>query len=161
MADKHPVPDSVWRNPIHFLAFGCGSGTVDKAPGTFGTLAAIPLYLLIQDLSVSNYFLVLILSALAGIFICGKTSHDLGVHDHSGIVWDEFVGYWITMWMAPEGWSYIILGFILFRIFDIWKPWPISLADKHVHGGFGIMFDDILAGIFAFFALQGVVHLIG
>ncbi|CUB06249.1 phosphatidylglycerophosphatase A family protein [Marinomonas fungiae] len=161
MADKHPVPDSVWRNPIHFLAFGCGSGTVDKAPGTFGTLAAIPLYLLIQDLSVSNYFLVLILSALAGIFICGKTSHDLGVHDHSGIVWDEFVGYWITMWMAPEGWSYIVLGFILFRIFDIWKPWPISLADKHVHGGFGIMFDDILAGIFAFFALQGVVHLIG
>lgn len=161
MADKHPVPDSVWRNPIHFLAFGCGSGTVDKAPGTFGTLAAIPLYLLIQDLSVSNYFLVLILSALAGIFICGKTSHDLGVHDHSGIVWDEFVGYWITMWMAPEGWSYIILGFILFRIFDIWKPWPISLADKHVHGGFGIMFDDILAGVFAFFALQGVVQLVG
>ncbi|WP_417551831.1 phosphatidylglycerophosphatase A [Marinomonas fungiae] len=161
MADKHPVPDSVWRNPIHFLAFGCGSGTVDKAPGTFGTLAAIPLYLLIQDLSVSNYFLVLILSALAGIFICGKTSHDLGVHDHSGIVWDEFVGYWITMWMAPEGWSYIVLGFILFRIFDIWKPWPISLADKHVHGGFGIMFDDILAGIFAFFALQGVVQLVG
>ena len=161
MADKHPVPDSVWRNPIHFLAFGCGSGTVDKAPGTFGTLAAIPLYLLIQDLSVSNYFLVLILSALAGIFICGKTSHDLGVHDHCGIVWDEFVGYWITMWMAPEGWSYIVLGFILFRIFDIWKPWPISLADKHVHGGFGIMFDDILAGIFAFFALQGVVQLVG
>ncbi len=161
MADKHPVPDSVWRNPIHFLAFGCGSGTVDKAPGTFGTLAAIPLYLLIQDLSVSNYFLVLILSALAGIFICGKTSHDLGVHDHSGIVWDEFVGYWITMWMAPEGWSYIVLGFILFRIFDIWKPWPISLADKHVHGGFGIMFDDILAGVFAFFALQGVVQLVG
>ena len=159
MAEKHPVPDSVWRNPIHFLAFGCGSGTVDKAPGTFGTLAAIPLYLLIQDLPVGDYFLLLILAALAGIFICGKTSHDLGVHDHSGIVWDEFVGYWITMWMAPEGWAYIILGFILFRIFDIWKPWPISLADKHVHGGFGIMFDDILAGIFAFFALQGIVQL--
>ncbi|SBS29988.1 Phosphatidylglycerophosphatase A [Marinomonas aquimarina] len=161
MAEKHPVPDSVWRNPIHFLAFGCGSGTVDKAPGTFGTLAAIPLYLLIQDLSVSNYFLLLIVTALVGILICGKTSHDLGVHDHSGIVWDEFVGYWITMWMAPEGWTYIILGFILFRFFDIWKPWPISLADKHVHGGFGIMFDDILAGIFAFFALQGLVQLIG
>lgn len=161
MAEKHPVPDSVWRNPIHFLAFGCGSGTVEKAPGTFGTLAAIPLYLLIQDLSVGSYFLVLIVAALAGIFICGKTSHDLGVHDHSGIVWDEFVGYWITMWMAPQGWTYIILGFILFRIFDIWKPWPISLADKHVHGGFGIMFDDILAGIFAFFALQGIVQIIG
>lgn len=161
MAEKHLVPDSVWRNPIHFLAFGCGSGTVDKAPGTFGTLAAIPLYLLIQDLSVSNYFLVLIVAALAGIFICGKTSSDLGEHDHAGIVWDEFVGYLITMWMAPEGWAYIVLGFILFRIFDIWKPWPISLADKHVHGGFGIMFDDILAGIFAFFALQGMLQLIG
>lgn len=160
MAEKHPVPDSVWRNPIHFLAFGCGSGTVEKAPGTFGTLAAIPLYLLIQDLSVSNYFLLLIVTALAGIFICGKTSADLGVHDHAGIVWDEFVGYWITMWMAPEGWLYIVLGFILFRIFDILKPWPISLADKHVHGGFGIMFDDILAGIFAFFALQAIATFI-
>lgn len=161
MAEKHPVPDSVWRNPIHFLAFGCGSGTVEKAPGTFGTLAAIPLYLLIQDLSIGSYFVLLIAAALAGIYICGKTSHDLGVHDHAGIVWDEFVGYWITMWMAPEGWTYIILGFILFRIFDIWKPWPISLADKHVHGGFGIMFDDILAGIFAFFALQGIIQVVG
>lgn len=160
MAEKHPVPDTVWRNPIHFLAFGCGSGTVDKAPGTFGTLAAIPLYLLLQDLSVSHYFLVLVVAAIAGIFICGKTSHDLGVHDHAGIVWDEFVGFWITMWMAPEGWGYIILGFVLFRIFDILKPWPISLADKHVHGGFGIMFDDILAGIFAFFALQGLIAII-
>lgn len=157
MAEKHPVPDSVWRNPIHFLAFGCGSGTVKTAPGTFGTLAAIPLYLLIQDLSVGHYFLLLVFASLIGIFICGKTSEDLGVHDHSGIVWDEFVGFWITMWMAPQGWGYIALGFILFRLFDILKPWPISLADKHIPGGFGIMFDDILAGILAFFALQAII----
>jgi len=73
-------------------------------------------------------------------------------------VWDEFVGYWITMWLAPSGWVYIIVGFILFRIFDILKPWPISWLDKHVEGGFGIMIDDVLAGILAFAALQGLIR---
>lgn len=161
MSDKPVVPDSVWRNPIHFLAFGCGSGTVDKAPGTFGTLAAIPLYLLMQDWSDSTYLMMLLIAALVGVFLCDLTSKDLGVHDHPGIVWDEFVGFWITMWMAPAGWLPIILGFVLFRVFDILKPWPISWVDRHVHGGFGIMLDDILAGIMAFLALQGLLGLFG
>lgn len=155
----HIVPKSVWKNPVHFLAFGCGAGTVEKAPGTFGTLAAIPVYLLIQHLDHSVYFGILVVTFLVGIYLCGQTSKDLGVHDHSGIVWDEFVGYWITMWLAPTGWLYIILGFVLFRLFDIWKPWPISWIDKKVHGGFGIMLDDVLAGVFALGALQGLVHL--
>ncbi|GAB3484001.1 phosphatidylglycerophosphatase A family protein [Marinomonas epiphytica] len=154
------APASVWRNPIHFLAFGLGSGAAPKAPGTFGTLAAVPLYLLMTGLSDTHYFIMLCVTGLVGIYLCGKTSQDLGVHDHSGIVWDEFVGYWITMWMAPVGWFYIILGFVLFRLFDILKPWPISWADKQVHGGLGIMLDDIIAGIMSFIVLQGLAHFV-
>ncbi|MEO9653578.1 phosphatidylglycerophosphatase A family protein [Marinomonas sp.] len=154
------APASVWRNPIHFLAFGLGSGAAPKAPGTFGTLAAVPFFLLMQNLSANQYLMVLIVTSLIGIYLCGKTSKDLGVHDHAGIVWDEFVGFWITMWLAPTGWQYIVLGFVLFRLFDILKPWPISWVDKHVHGGFGIMLDDILAGLMSFVVLQALLHFV-
>ena len=148
------APSSVWKNPIHFLAFGLGSGASPKAPGTVGTLAAIPFFLLLQPLALHWYLLVLVVTFVIGIYLCGKTSDDLGVHDHGGIVWDEFVGYWITMFAAPAGWLWIIIGFILFRIFDIAKPWPIGWADKHVHGGLGIMLDDVLAGLMALACLQ-------
>lgn len=155
------APASVWRNPIHFLAFGLGSGAAPKAPGTFGTLAAVPIFIwLLQGLSTTEYLVMLLATSLVGIYLCGKTSKDMGVHDHSGIVWDEFVGYWITMFLAPAGWMYIVLGFALFRLFDILKPWPISWVDKHVHGGFGIMFDDILAGLMSFVVLQALVHFV-
>jgi phosphatidylglycerophosphatase A len=143
------------------LAFGLGSGAAPKAPGTFGTLAAVPIFIwLLQDLSTMAYLAVLVVTSLVGIYLCGKTSKDLGVHDHSGIVWDEFVGFWITMFLAPAGWFYIVLGFVLFRLFDILKPWPISWVDKHVHGGFGIMFDDILAGLMSFVVLQALVEFV-
>lgn len=148
------APSSVWKNPIHFLAFGLGSGAAPKAPGTVGTLAAIPLFLLLQPLAWHWYLLVLVVTFLVGIYLCGKTSEDMGVHDHGGIVWDEFVGYWVTMFAAPAGWLWIVIGFVLFRIFDIAKPWPISWADKKVHGGFGIMLDDLLAGLMALAVLQ-------
>ncbi|MBR7888890.1 phosphatidylglycerophosphatase A [Marinomonas sp. A79] len=155
------APASVWRNPIHFLAFGLGSGAAPKAPGTFGTLAAVPIFIwLLQGLGTTEYLFMLVSTSLVGIYLCGKTSKDMGVHDHSGIVWDEFVGYWITMFLAPAGWMYIVLGFVLFRLFDILKPWPISWVDKHVHGGFGIMFDDILAGLMSFVVLQALVHFV-
>ena len=154
------APASVWRNPIHFLAFGLGSGAAPKAPGTFGTLAAVPLFLLMQNFSDVQYLIMLVVTSLIGIYLCGKTSKDLGVHDHSGIVWDEFVGFWITMWLAPTGWQYIVLGFVLFRLFDILKPWPISWVDKHVHGGFGIMLDDILVGLMSFVVLQALLHFV-
>lgn len=155
------APASVWRNPIHFLAFGLGSGAAPKAPGTFGTLAAVPIFIwLLQGLSTTEYLIMLVATSLVGIYLCGKTSKDMGVHDHSGIVWDEFVGYWITMFLAPEGWMYIVLGFVLFRLFDILKPWPISWVDKHVHGGFGIMLDDVLAGIMSFVVLQALVEFV-
>ncbi|MDO6563059.1 phosphatidylglycerophosphatase A [Amphritea sp. 1_MG-2023] len=151
------APPSVWRNPIHFLAFGLGSGASPWAPGTAGTLAAIPLFLLLQPLSLVGYAAVLLLSFVVGIYLCGKTSTDMGVHDHGGIVWDEFVGYWITMFAAPPGWLWIVIGFVLFRVFDILKPWPISWADKQVAGGLGIMLDDVLAGLMALAVLQLLV----
>lgn len=148
----------ILTNPVHLLAFGFGSGLAPKAPGTFGTLAAIPFYLVIQYLPLWQYGLFLLVAFAVGVQLCGRTSDDLGVHDHPGIVWDEFVGYWITMFAAPQGWVWVVLGFILFRFFDVLKPWPIRWIDHKVEGGFGIMFDDVLAGIFALIGVQLVVY---
>lgn len=147
-------------NPVHLLAFGFGSGLAPKAPGTMGTIAAVPFYLLLQHLPSTYYLLMLLVTAIVGIYLCGKAAEDLKVHDHPGIVWDEFVGYWLTMFMAPAGWMWIIIGFVLFRLFDILKPWPISWLDKKVGGGFGIMVDDVLAGLFALLCLQILARVI-
>ncbi len=142
------------RHPIELLAFGFGSGLAPKAPGTFGTLAAVPFYIGLAHLSQPIYAAAILISFVVGIYLCGVAAKAQHCHDHPGIVWDEFVGYWITMFAAPIGWSWIIAGFVLFRIFDILKPWPISWCDKKVHGGFGIMIDDVIAGIFAAACLQ-------
>lgn len=158
MANK--TPGSVFRNPIHFLAFGFGSGAAPVAPGTFGTLAAVPMFLLLDLLTLPYYILMLVLSFILGVYLCGKTASDIGVHDHGGIVWDEFVGYWLTMLMAPSGWLWVVLGFALFRFFDIIKPFPIGWLDKRVGGGFGIMIDDVLAGVFAWCCLQGIAYVL-
>ena len=154
------IPRSIWRNPIHFLAFGFGSGAVPKAPGTAGTLVAMLIYLLLSPLGFWMHVGLIGVSFLLGIWLCGKTATDLGVHDHGGIVWDEFVGYWITMFMAPQAWFWPIVGFVLFRLLDIFKPWPIKWVDQQVKGGFGIMLDDVLAGIMAALCIQAVVVLI-
>ena len=151
------VPQSVWRNPLHFIAFGLGSGAAPVAPGTFGTLAAVVFYLLLQHLPIYSYLLVILVAFVVGIRICGRTAEDIGVHDHGGIVWDEFVGFWITMIAVPKGWMWIICGFILFRMFDIVKPWPIGWLDKQVSGGLGIMLDDVLAGVYAAVCLHLLV----
>jgi len=142
---KQPNP----KNFIHLLACGFGSGLAKKAPGTWGTVAAVILWWPLSYLSLFAYACVLIIAILVGILLCDKCSKDLGVHDHSAIVWDEFCGYWLTMLLAPQSLIWAIYGFILFRIFDIWKPWPISWIDRHVKGGLGIMVDDLIAGIFA------------
>ena len=142
--------------PVKFLALGFGSGLAPKAPGTFGTLAAIPVFLLLTMLMPTPlpYAIAVMVMGFAGIYICGKTADNVGVHDHPAIVWDEFVGFFITMFMVPVSWQSILVGFILFRIFDILKPWPISFIDKNMTGGLGIMFDDVLAGIFALGIMQ-------
>ncbi|WP_331353369.1 phosphatidylglycerophosphatase A family protein [Cellvibrio sp. UBA7671] len=149
-----PTFKQLFNNPNHLFAFGFGSGLAKRAPGTFGTLAAIPFFLLLQNLSWPVYLSWLIVTFALGVLWCDRSSRALGVHDHGGIVWDEFVGFWITMFMAPTGWLWILIGFVLFRFFDVLKPWPINWLDKKVHGGFGIMIDDALAGIYAFIFLQ-------
>lgn len=152
---------TVLKSPVHFLAFGLGSGLSPKAPGTVGTLAAVPLYLLLVQLPLTYYVLVLLAATIAGVWLCGESARLLGTHDHGGIVWDEFVGFWLTMLMAPAGWVWIIVGFALFRLFDIWKPWPIRVIDRKVDGGLGIMLDDILAGVYALVVLQVLALVVG
>ena len=142
-------------NPVHLLALGFGSGLAPKMPGTFGTLAALPVVVLLSYYaSFSVYLIVTILVSIVGVRICGRTAEDMGVHDDSSIVWDEVAGMMITMLAVPLSWQTLLVGFLLFRLFDILKPWPISYLDKHVHGGFGIMIDDVLAGFFAL----GILH---
>lgn len=139
----------IMADPLLFLAFGFGSGLVKKAPGTFGTLAAVPLYYCLAQTGHVIYSLITVIVTLLGIWICGQAAKMLGEHDFGGIVWDEIAGYLITLWFIPFSWNNLILGFLLFRLFDIVKPWPIKWADRQVKGGFGIMLDDILAGMLA------------
>ena len=143
------TPKQILSDPVLFLAFGFGSGMSKKAPGTMGTLAAIPVYWLFAQTNSVVYALLMLVVSVIGIWICGIAADKLGEHDFGGIVWDEIAGYLITMCLVPLTWQTIIVGFILFRIFDILKPWPISWLDRYVQGGFGIMIDDVLAGIFA------------
>lgn len=151
----------VWQSPVYFVAFGFGSGLMPVAPGTWGTLAAIPVYLLMAGTSWYMYLFWMIAAFILGVYVCEKVSVDLGVHDHPGIVWDEVVGYLLTLFLVPVGVVWMVLGFILFRLFDIWKPWPIQLVDKQIKGGLGIMLDDVLAGLFAWFVLQCLVWGVG
>jgi len=155
------ISPALLRNPLHLLSLGLGSGLSPVAPGTCGTLLAIPPYLLLAQLSLPYYLLAVLLAFAAGIYLCGYTSTALGVHDHSGIVWDEFVGFWITMIAVPPTWQWILAGFVLFRLFDIVKPWPVKVADANMKGGFGIMFDDVLAGLYALVGLQLAMQLQG
>jgi len=131
------------------LAFGFGSGLAKKAPGTMGTLAALPLYYALIQFSETAYLLVLTLVIVSGVWICGKASDEIGVHDHGGIVWDEIAGYLLTMYWVAFSWQNMVFGFVLFRFFDILKPWPINWLDRRVEGGLGIMVDDLVAALMA------------
>lgn len=148
---------SLFRHPVHFLAFGLGSGLIRPAPGTWGTLLGLLLYIPLAPLLANPWFaLVFLIATFAlGCHFCGKTARDLGIHDFGGIVWDEFVGIWLTLALAPPALfaHSPLLGyaaaFIAFRIFDILKPPPIRFFDRRIPGGFGIMLDDIIAALFA------------
>lgn len=144
----------VWQDPIYFIAFGFGSGLMPIAPGTWGTLAAIPLYVLIAKNSLACYLLLTLTAFFLGIWVSERVTKDLGIHDFSGIVWDEVVGFLLTMVAVPVNIYWMIIGFLLFRLFDIWKPYPIRLIDERVKGGLGIMLDDVLAAIPAWIILQ-------
>ena len=153
-----PTP---FRSPVQFLAFGFGSGLSPVAPGTAGTVAAVVPYLLLAQFDLLTYSVLVLIAFGVGVYLCGEASKQLGVHDHPGIVWDEFVGLWIALWAVPATPLWIVAGFIAFRVFDIAKPWPIGALDKRVHGGFGIMIDDILAGVFACLVLHLAMYLAG
>jgi len=149
------TPRQILSDPVLFLAFGFGSGLAKKAPGTFGTLAAVPVYWLFAQTNLLLYSVLTLTVTLGGIWICDIAAKKLDEHDFGGIVWDEIAGYLITLWLVPCTWQSMALGFVLFRIFDIVKPWPIRWADRKVHGGLGIMLDDVLAGVIAGALLLG------
>ncbi len=139
----------VWSNFWHFLAFGFGTGLAKKAPGTWGTLAGLAVMPLLYMLPLSLALVFIAVASIFGFWLCGRVADDLGVQDHGGIVWDEMVGIWMTLIFLPNTWQWWVLGFVLFRILDILKPWPISVLDRNVGGGLGIMIDDMLAGLIA------------
>ncbi len=139
---------------VYNLAIGFGAGRLPKAPGTYGTLVGVLIYLPLSLLSLPVYLAITVGIILAGISICGYAARQLGEHDHPSIVWDEIAGLLVTMIAAPQGIGWVILGFVLFRLFDILKPWPINRIDQKVPGGLGIMLDDVAAGIAAGLSLQ-------
>jgi len=147
-------------SPSGFLAFGFGSGLSPFAPGTMGTLVAIPFIFVLKSLGTVGFWVVLCLLFFLGVQLCGHVSRKLGVHDHGGIVWDEMLGYWLSAALVPLQWPWLLAAFLLFRFFDILKPWPIRQLDKKVSGGFGIMIDDVVAALFTLIILaviQGFV----
>jgi phosphatidylglycerophosphatase A len=141
-----------WRHladPVHCLALGFGAGLAPAAPGTFGSLVGLAFALALAPLGLAWNLAAVAVAVGAGIWICGESARRLGVHDHPAIVWDEVAGMMITMLAAPDAWWGAPLAFVLFRLFDIAKPWPIREVDHGLGGGTGIMLDDVLAGLFA------------
>jgi len=143
-------------SPGGFLAFGFGAGLSPFAPGTMGTLVAIPFTFALKSLGDTGFWIVLILLFLLGIQLCEQVTRKLGVNDHGGIVWDEMVGYWLSVAFVPLQWHWLLAAFLLFRFFDIFKPWPIRQLDRKISGGFGIMIDDVAAALFTIIILAGV-----
>ena len=147
------MPNSMARtvltDPVHFLAFGFGTGLAPFAPGTVGSLPGILFFWLTMDYGLYVQLGVALTATLAGIWICGESARRIGVHDHGGIVWDEIVGMYLTLFVAPVSLLGWVLAFALFRFMDIVKPWPIRDLDHRLGGGLGIMLDDLVAALYA------------
>ncbi len=154
---RNSVPPSVWTNPIHFIACGFGVGAMPWMPGTWGTLVGVIFYVFLHSLSLLSYCVVVVILFMVGVVICGITNRDFGTHDHSAAVWDEIVGFLFVMIAVPYRWYFIVIGFILFRVFDIWKPWPIKWVERKAKGGFGVMMDDVVAALYGWVILQLLV----
>lgn len=144
------------KRPHQFFGLGFGFGLAPKAPGTFGTFAALPFIFITMHYPLWLQVVFAVVISIFGLWVCGKTADDLGVHDHPAIVWDEVAGFYITMIGAVISWQSLLVGFALFRFFDIVKPGPIGVLDKRLHGGLGIMADDVLAGIFSLICVQAL-----
>lgn len=166
MPKQHPPQSAklILTTPEHFIAWGFGAGLAPKAPGTFGTLVGLPFFFLFRVHPVAEYLLICALMFGFGCLICDRSAKLLGVHDHGGIVFDEIVGFLVTctplIVLGGSLW-WLLPAFVLFRIFDIVKPWPIRVVDAKVHGGFGIMVDDLIAAVFAAAFLWGLMAAFG
>ena len=143
-----------WKYPVHFLAFGFGTGLVPFAPGTFGSLIGVALFWLMASLRACSYAAIVAVLFVAGIFICGQTARDFAEVDPGFIVYDEVVGFLVAMYLMPREWRWIAAGFAVYRIFDIWKPFPIHLVEEELGLGTAIMADDVIAGIYTLLILQ-------
>lgn len=157
-SSKPPWPDRqfLFSHPAHFLALGFGSGLSKIAPGTLGTLVALPLFaILMQAPELVHYTTIAVLFAL-GIPLCDAAGKNLGISDHGSIVWDEIVAMLLVLEFTPLAWQWWLVAFLLFRLFDIWKPFPIRQFDAKLKGGLGVMFDDLLAAIYAIAALKAL-----
>ena len=158
------MPDDwkiVFTRLDYFLAFGLGSGLAPVAPGTAGSALGLLLFIPALYAPFPAQVVIIVLGFVLGVWVSDRVAKHMEVKDPGGIVWDEFVGYWITMFMAPAGLGWMLVGFGLFRVFDIAKPWPIKWADEKIEGGLGIMLDDVIAGILACLCLQGMVFFVG
>ena len=154
-----------WRfllsHPAHLLSFGFGSGLARRAPGTFGTLLAFPMYWFLAPRLSDKMFMLLLVGAFAiGVWACGVTGRALGAADYGGMVWDEIVAFLLVLFFTPPGWGWTVLAFVLFRFFDIIKPQPIRYFDSHWHGGLGGMFDDLLAAGYTLLCLAVIKSLL-
>lgn len=143
----------VLTDPVHFLAFGFGTGLAPVAPGTFGSLPALLLGWLTIGAGLYVQLATATVLIVAGIWLCGESSRRLGVHDHGGIVADEIAGMYVTLLLAPPTLAGYLAAFVLFRFFDIVKPWPIRDLDHRLRGGLGIMLDDLFAALYALILL--------
>ncbi len=150
----------LFAHPTHFFGLGFGSGLAPKAPGTFGTVAGLPLFWFISNYLFSVQLIVIAALFMIGIYFCDKTGKALGVADHGAIVWDEIVAMMLVLAFSPPSWLNWILAFCLFRLFDIWKPFPIRQCDAKLKNGFGVMFDDLLAAIYAILSMKIILWII-
>ena len=143
-----------FKHPLCFLAFGFGSGLSTFMPGTCGTLVGVLFFLFLHFFSLKLYLVILFIMIFAGFFICGVAEKKTGISDDSRIVWDEIVGFLLTMVLIPFSWETVVMGFVFFRLFDILKPYPAGWINKNIHKGVGIVLDDLVAGVYAGILLQ-------
>ena len=155
----NPDVKFLFAKPQHFFSLGFGSGLVPKAPGTFGTLVGLTLFWLISNYGLYLQLLIITALFLVGIYFCEVTGKALGVSDHGSIVWDEIVAIMLVLTFAPKNWAGWIVAFVLFRLFDIWKPFPIRQFDAKLKNGFGVMFDDLLAALYAIASMWFIYYL--
>ena len=150
------MPDDwkiVFARLDYFLAFGLGSGLAPMAPGTAGSALGLVLFIPALYAPLPVQLGIIFISFVLGVWVSDRVAKHMEVKDPGGVVWDEFVGMWITLlWLPSLIW--LLPAFLLFRLFDIWKPWPVRVADEILAGGFGIMLDDVIAGIYALAAVQ-------